>query len=220
MALGRLLEAVERALNWIADYLHEFWERNYGGRLVVERPKCRWKPPGLGEVKINVDVAYWRGGLKSFGGGYCSTRSFSPIVVGLLAIKHGIELVGLLSLERCMISSDCSLVVAKLGRPPELTSEWDLLIADIRQLIMEFGIIDVSFKSRSLNEVGNFIAKDCGFGMTIDLQFSWFISLCLKVLTITTLGPGFIGLGRQSSLLALVSLVLIDMHSRRSEPKA
>uniref|UniRef100_A0A803PQ84 Uncharacterized protein n=1 Tax=Cannabis sativa TaxID=3483 RepID=A0A803PQ84_CANSA len=65
---------------------------------------------------------YWRGGLKSFGEGYCST----------------------------------SLVVAKLGRPPELTSEWDFFC----QLIMEFGIIDVSFKSRSLNEVGNFIAKD------------------------------------------------------------
>ncbi|KAF4351307.1 hypothetical protein F8388_010861 [Cannabis sativa] len=116
---------------------------------------------------IGLLVTYMSFGIKIMGiDDCCSTGGVVEIIRGrslqrkLLAIKHENKLAGLLSLERCKISFDYNMGVAMLGRPPDLCGEWTLFVSNIRRMIGEFGIVDVSFQPCSTDEVVHFIAKD------------------------------------------------------------
>ncbi|KAF4351349.1 hypothetical protein G4B88_030351 [Cannabis sativa] len=111
------------------------------GQVCEAKQKCKWRAREVESVVVNMDAGI------DVGADCCSTGSvvrnhirnviasqgilmnkpFSPIAAEFLAIKHGIELARLLSLEQCSIVSDCNMAVAMLGRPPKLCGEWDLM---------------------------------------------------------------------------------------------
>ncbi|KAF4361333.1 hypothetical protein G4B88_005123 [Cannabis sativa] len=46
--IGLLVPSMDRALDWVAEYLHEFWDKTDGERLVEPKLKCKWQPPKMG----------------------------------------------------------------------------------------------------------------------------------------------------------------------------
>lgn len=74
-------------------------------------------------------------------------KSLLPLIAELMPIKEGITLVKDRELQNCFILSDCSLAVYLLNRPPKDSGDLDLLVADIKTLASEAGIIKMDYNS-------------------------------------------------------------------------
>ncbi|XP_042944784.1 uncharacterized protein LOC122278665 [Carya illinoinensis] len=161
-------QVIQHALTLYQEHtaVHEAQQRK-------QKYSCKWQPPPVGSLKLNVDGATFSDQCRSgigvvlrddkgkvtFAASKPEDAIADPMEIELIAILRGIQLCIPLGIVELQIESDALLVIEELKKDGKSSTLWSSLIHEIKTLLSSFPAWSIQYRGRESNGVAHNLAK-------------------------------------------------------------